>query len=107
MKHEKMESRGASRGRQGSDGRSRSGASKQKQSFSDTDSDESMSNHPLHRLFLDELADIYNAEQQLVEALPKMAEAAHSDELRSAFESHLEETRNQVDRLNQVAKGLN
>src|SRR2546423_604001 len=60
----------------------------------------------LHQLFLDELADIQNAEQQLTKALPKMAKAAQSDELRQAFESHLEETRNHITRVEQAAKSL-
>src|SRR5436305_15278463 len=60
----------------------------------------------LHELFLDELADVYNAEQQLIKALPKMAKAAESDELREALESHLEETEEQARRLEQVAEGL-
>ncbi|HVY69780.1 MAG TPA: ferritin-like domain-containing protein [Verrucomicrobiae bacterium] len=63
-------------------------------------------NNDLHKLFLDELADLYDAENQLVKALPKMAKAAESDELREAFESHLEETRNQVQRLEEVAESL-
>jgi ferritin-like metal-binding protein YciE len=63
-------------------------------------------NHELHELFLDELADIYNAEQQLTKALPKLAKAAHSDELREAFESHLAETQEHVSRLEQVAQSL-
>src|SRR5690348_6885075 len=60
----------------------------------------------LHELFLDELADIYNAEQQLTKALPKMAKAAESDELREAIEQHLEETEEHVSRLEQVAEIL-
>jgi len=60
----------------------------------------------LHELFLDELADVYNAEQQLIKALPKMAKAAESDELREALESHLQETEEQARRLEQVAEGL-
>jgi len=60
----------------------------------------------LHELFLDELADVYNAEQQLTKALPKMAKAAESDELREAFESHLEETREHASRLEEVARKL-
>jgi ferritin-like metal-binding protein YciE len=60
----------------------------------------------LHELFLEELADIYNAEQQLTKALPKMAKAAQSDELRQAFEEHLEETQNQITRLEQVFQSL-
>ena len=58
----------------------------------------------LQELFLEELADLYNAEQQLTKALPKMAKAAQSDELREAFESHLEETENQISRLEQVVE---
>lgn len=65
-----------------------------------------MENNPLHKLFLDELADIYNAEQQLTKALPKMAKAAQSAELREAFQAHLEETESQISRLEQVAQGL-
>ena len=61
----------------------------------------------LHKLFLDELADIYNAEQQLTKALPKMAKAAQSDELRDALEQHLEETEEHISRLEQVAESLN
>ena len=60
----------------------------------------------LQDLFLDELADILNAEQQLTKALPKMAEAAESQELRETFESHFEETKQHVSRLEQVFKSL-
>jgi ferritin-like metal-binding protein YciE len=60
----------------------------------------------LHELFLNELADIYNAEQQLVKALPKLAESAASSELRSAFESHLRETENQIVRIERAFESL-
>ena len=60
----------------------------------------------LRELLTDEVRDLYNAEKQLVKALPKMAKAATSDELREAFESHLEETENQVGRLEQAFKLL-
>src|SRR3954462_15429556 len=60
----------------------------------------------LHELFLDELADVYNAEQQLTKALPKLAKAADSDELREALEQHLEETEEHISRLEQVAESL-
>lgn len=56
----------------------------------------------LHDAFVDELRDTYDAEKQLLKALPKMAKAATSEQLRGAFEAHLEETRGQVDRLEQV-----
>jgi ferritin-like metal-binding protein YciE len=55
--------------------------------------------HSLHTLMLDEIRDLYDAEQQLVRALPKIAEAATSPELRMAIEGHLEETKGQVGRL--------
>ena len=57
-------------------------------------------------LLIDELRDIYHAEKQLVRALPKMAKKSKSDELRQAFEHHLEETKGQVDRLEQVFEQL-
>jgi ferritin-like metal-binding protein YciE len=58
--------------------------------------------HTLHDLFVDQLHDIYDAERQLTKALPKMAKAANFDELRQGFETHLEETRGQIQRLEQV-----
>jgi ferritin-like metal-binding protein YciE len=60
----------------------------------------------LHELFVDELKDIYDAEKQLTKALPKMAKAADSAVLRAAFEEHLEITRMQVNRLEEVFKSL-
>src|SRR3546814_11348015 len=57
-------------------------------------------------MFLNELQDIYHAEKQLVRALPKMAKAASSSELKQAFESHLEETKGQVERLETVFQHL-
>jgi ferritin-like metal-binding protein YciE len=56
----------------------------------------------LRDLLIEELRDLYSAETQLVEALPKMAEAASSQELRSAFEHHLEQTREHVSRLKDI-----
>ncbi|HWT30826.1 MAG TPA: ferritin-like domain-containing protein [Propylenella sp.] len=56
----------------------------------------------LNDLFLDTLRDIFHAEKQLLRALPKMARAANSDELRQAFETHKDETQGQVERLEQV-----
>jgi ferritin-like metal-binding protein YciE len=56
----------------------------------------------LHDLYLSELRDLYSAEDQIVKALPKMIEKAESTELRNALESHLEETRGHVSRLEQV-----
>jgi len=56
----------------------------------------------LKELFLEELADIYDAEKQLVKALPKMTQAAHAQDLQSAFEDHLEQTEQHVKRVEQV-----
>lgn len=56
----------------------------------------------LQDLFEHELADLYDAETQLVAALPKMARAASNDELRKAFEHHLDETRDHVGRLEEI-----
>ena len=62
--------------------------------------------NPLEELLEDELKDLYSAENQLVKALPKMAKAASSPELRRALERHLEETKRQVERLNQIGESL-
>ena len=56
----------------------------------------------LEDLFHDTLKDIYFAEKKILVALPKMAKAAHSEELRAAFEKHLVETEGQIERLEQV-----
>jgi ferritin-like metal-binding protein YciE len=67
---------------------------------------EEMMNNPLHEVFLEEIADVYSAEQQLIKALPKMANAAQSEDLREAFESHLEETQEQSRRLEEAIEAL-
>src|SRR5687767_872638 len=56
----------------------------------------------VQELLVEELRDLYDAEKQLVKALPKMAKAASNSELRQAFTEHLEVTRNQVSRLEQA-----
>ncbi len=56
----------------------------------------------LKTLYINELKDLYNAEGQLLKALPKMAKAAASDELQEAFEKHLEQTKPHVERLEEV-----
>jgi ferritin-like metal-binding protein YciE len=58
----------------------------------------------LRDLWVDELKDLYNAEKQILTALPKMAKAANEDELRTAFEEHLEQTRGHVERLEEIFK---
>jgi len=60
----------------------------------------------LHDAFLDELRDAYDAEHQVISALPKMVKAATSTALKAAFESHLEETRGHVARLEQAFASL-
>jgi ferritin-like metal-binding protein YciE len=60
----------------------------------------------LDKLLEDELKDLFNAENQLLKALPKMAKAAGSAALKKAFTSHLKETEKQVDRLNKAGKIL-
>jgi ferritin-like metal-binding protein YciE len=56
----------------------------------------------LRKLYIDELKDLYSAEKQILQALPKMAKKATSEQLKKGFEMHLEETRMQVERLDQI-----
>ena len=65
-----------------------------------------MSNQSFKKLYIDELKDLYSAENQLVKVLPKMAKAAFSEELREGFESHLEQTKGQVQRLEAIFQSL-
>jgi ferritin-like metal-binding protein YciE len=60
----------------------------------------------LNDLFVEQLQDLYSAERQLVDALPKMASAASHEELRDAFEQHLAETREHVTRLERIFQEL-
>jgi len=60
----------------------------------------------LQELYVDELRDLYNAETQLVKALPKMAKAASNDQLREAFQEHLRQTSEHVSRLEQIFEQL-
>jgi ferritin-like metal-binding protein YciE len=65
-----------------------------------------MSLDSLQKLFLEELKDIYHAEKQLIQALPRLAKAADSSELQEAFTSHLRETKGHVQRLEQIFQDL-
>jgi ferritin-like metal-binding protein YciE len=65
-----------------------------------------MSLDSLEKLFLEELKDVYNAEKQLLRALPRMAKAAESPELQQAFTKHTKETEGQVQRLERVFQEL-
>jgi ferritin-like metal-binding protein YciE len=60
----------------------------------------------LKKLYIEELRDVYSAENQLVKALPKMAKGASSDELKQAFETHLEQTKGHVERLEEIFEAL-
>jgi ferritin-like metal-binding protein YciE len=60
----------------------------------------------LHEMLVDEIKDLYHAEKQLTKALPKMAKAANHDDLREAFETHLDETKEHVARLEEVFEAL-
>lgn len=65
-----------------------------------------MPNENLKKLYVDELKDLFSAESQLLKALPKMAKAASSDELRTGFEKHLEQTKGHVQRLEEIFASL-
>jgi ferritin-like metal-binding protein YciE len=65
-----------------------------------------MQENALKELFLEELRDIYSAEQMLTKALPKMAKAATSDDLRAGFEEHLQQTKGHVQRLEEIFERL-
>jgi ferritin-like metal-binding protein YciE len=65
-----------------------------------------MSVKTIDELLLDELKDLYSAEKQITKALPKMAKAAVSPDLKKAFESHLEETQGHVERLDKIFETL-
>jgi ferritin-like metal-binding protein YciE len=65
-----------------------------------------MSLDSLEKLFLEELKDVYNAEKQILRALPKMAKTAESPELKQAFTKHLKETEGQVQRLERIFREL-
>src|SRR6202007_2704956 len=60
----------------------------------------------LNDLYLEQLKDLHSAETQLITALPKMAKAASTPELKSAFTAHLKETKEQLVRLNKISKKL-
>src|SRR5271157_3909905 len=61
----------------------------------------------LEKLYVDELKDLFSAEKQLTKALPKMAKAASSEDLRKGFEEHLEQTKGHVQRLEEIFTMLN
>ena len=74
--------------------------------LAETDREAVMKENNLKELYLDELHDLFDAEQQLIKALPKMAKAATSDELRQGFEEHLEQTKGHARRLEQIFKSM-
>jgi len=60
----------------------------------------------LRKLYVEELKDLYSAEKQLIQALPRMAKKASNDQLKQAFQKHLEITQTQLERLDRVFEGL-
>ncbi|CAN5462469.1 ferritin-like domain-containing protein [soil metagenome] len=65
-----------------------------------------MQHEDLRDLYIDQLKDLYNAENQLIKALPKMAKAASNESLKSAFQDHLEQTRVHAERIEQIMKDM-
>lgn len=65
-----------------------------------------MAGNTLKELYIDELRDLYDAENQLIKALPKMAKAAESDELRSGIERHLQQTKEHAKRIEHIFEAL-
>jgi ferritin-like metal-binding protein YciE len=65
-----------------------------------------MSLKSLNDAYLEELKDLYDAEHQITQALPKMEKAAHNQELKKAFQTHLQQTEGQIQRLEQVFESL-
>src|SRR5664279_5422088 len=65
-----------------------------------------MTKNPMRGLYVDQLRDVYSAEKQLTKALPKMAKAATSEELRNGFTEHLKQTNDHVERLEQIFEAL-
>lgn len=62
--------------------------------------------HSLKDLYVEELRDLYSAEKQIVASMPKLTQIVSSKSLREAMDKHLEETRGQIDRLDQIFQGL-
>jgi ferritin-like metal-binding protein YciE len=75
--------------------------------FAYSDKEIKMKTGTLEDLLTDELKDLYSAENQILKALPKMAKSAQSEELRMAFEEHLEQTKEQVRRIEQICEDIN
>src|SRR5215475_5017058 len=71
-----------------------------------TSEGQQMPENSLQQLYVEQLRDLYNAESQLVKALPKMAKAAQSEALRQGFEHHWEQTKGHVDRLEQIFSAM-
>jgi len=65
-----------------------------------------MADPPLQELFVEELRDLYNAENQMIKALPRLTKAASSPELKRAFQTHLLDTRRHAHRLEEIARAL-
>jgi ferritin-like metal-binding protein YciE len=66
-----------------------------------------MSQHPFYGFFVDQLRELYDAESQIIENLPKVIQASSNEELKEALASHLDETKNHVQRLKKIFKMIN
>lgn len=65
-----------------------------------------MDTNPLYKLFIRELEDVYDAERQIVDALPLMIQETTDENLRTSLQDHLEETEDQIERLDEIADNL-
>lgn len=95
------------KGQQGASGRGQQGTSGREQQRSGSKESSPQDDSPLEKFFLDQLKDIYYAEQKITQSLPKMQEAATSEQLKEAFEDHLHQTQRHVKRLEKVFQTLN
>ncbi|MES1161007.1 MAG: DUF892 family protein, partial [Bacteroidota bacterium] len=95
------------KGQQSAAGRGQQGNTGREQQRSKSEDSSPQDDSPLEKFFLDQLKDIYYAEQKITQSLPKMQEAATTEQLKDAFEDHLRQTQRHVKRLEKVFQALN
>ena len=95
------------KGQQSAGGRGQQGSAGREQQRSKSEDSSPQDDSPLEKFFLDQLKDIYYAEQKITQSLPKMQEAATTEQLKDAFEDHLRQTQRHVKRLEKVFQALN
>ncbi|HTI10503.1 MAG TPA: DUF892 family protein, partial [Puia sp.] len=95
------------KGQQRAGGRGQQGSAGREQQRSKSEGSSPQDDSPLEKFFLDQLKDIYYAEQKITQSLPKMQEAATTSPLKDAFEDHLRQTERHVKRLEKVFQALN